>query len=200
MHGLWWRAVTPQKRSQKLLSSSHLNFEVQLDTALQEGLWRNSYKSEPLQMKLSFSVHMTVSLTFLQSRWSSSEQERIDEVENRQVALFIKPPAAQEPEKWMNIFQTSFLTILTYLYSCLVAAPQPHATVSPRPSWGSGDNTTSIPNNTHITRNFCPRWMIHRGQDMPIRGAMVSTVLETSKSNLTVFTLFRDHPFYLKLM
>lgn len=177
VHGLWWRAVSLQNPSQNILNSSHLQFAVQLNTALQEGLWRNSYNSEPLQMKLALSVHMTVSLTFLQINYlqqlgricccisslispcrvsdrldctyfcctfatsdplNSSmltvkflEQERIDKVENHQVVLFNKPPAAQEPEKWMNTFQTSFLTIL---YSCLVAALQPHATVSPCPS------------------------------------------------------------------
>lgn len=39
VHGLWWRAI----RLQKILSSSHLQFELQLNTVLQ-GLWRNSCK------------------------------------------------------------------------------------------------------------------------------------------------------------
>lgn len=37
VHRLWWRAVSLQKQSQKLLSGSHLQFEVQANMTLQEG-------------------------------------------------------------------------------------------------------------------------------------------------------------------
>lgn len=42
------------------------------------------------------------------------------------------------------------------------------------------DNTASILSETHITSNFCPRWLICRGHDMPIQGPLQSDSLHSA--------------------
>lgn len=42
------------------------------------------------------------------------------------------------------------------------------------------DNTASILSENHITSNFCPRWLICRGHDMPIQGPLQSDSLHSA--------------------